>query len=131
MSKEEGDISGRDDAGDHRIDSDEIQQIVDLEAKIEELEQQVAEANARAMRAMADFQNFQRRSMQNEVASRQDGVSSVVRGVVNVLDNFDLALQLDPEKTTAAQVMGGVRVIREELLKVLTQIGRASCRERV
>jgi len=118
---------GRDDETGHtpeyRIDSDEIQQIVDLENKVDELEAQVAEANGRAVRALADFQNYQRRSIQNEIAAKQDGVSSVVRGVVNVLDHFELALQLDPAKTTTEQFVGGVRVIREELLKVLAQQG--------
>lgn len=119
----EGEHAGRDDAGEHRIDSDEIQQIVDLENRVAELEAQLADANGRAIRALADFQNYQRRSIQNEIAAKQDGVSTVVRGVVNVLDHFDLALQLDPSKTTAEQVVGGVRVIRGELLKVLSQQG--------
>jgi len=120
---DEGGTHKSDEPTDYRIDSDEIQQIVDLENRIAELEGQLADANARAIRALADFQNFQRRSLQNEIAAKQDGVSGVVRGVVNALDHFDLALHLDPAKSTAEQIVGGVRVIRDELLKVLAQQG--------
>jgi molecular chaperone GrpE len=91
----------------------------ELQAKVTKLEQDLAEANSRALRAMADFQNYQKRSLMNESIAKASGVAGVVTGVVTVLDHFDLALQQDATKVTAEQLIGGVKVIREELLRVL------------
>jgi molecular chaperone GrpE len=91
----------------------------ELQAKVTKLEQDLAEANSRALRAMADFQNYQKRSMMNESIAKASGVAGVVTGVVTVLDHFDLALQQDMTKVTAEQLIGGVKVIREELIRVL------------
>jgi molecular chaperone GrpE len=43
--------------------------------------------------------------------------------VIPVLDHFDLALGQDPAKVTADQIVSGVKVIRDELLKVLQRHG--------
>ncbi len=91
----------------------------ELQAKVTKLEQDLAEANSRALRAMADFQNYQKRSIMNESIAKASGVAGVVTGVVTVLDHFDLALQQDMSKVTAEQLIGGVKVIREELIRVL------------
>lgn len=91
----------------------------ELQAKVTKLEQDLAEANSRALRAMADFQNYQKRSLMNESIAKASGVAGVVTGVVTVLDHFDLALQQDMSKVTAEQLIGGVKVIREELIRVL------------
>ena len=52
-----------------------------------------------------------------------DGVADVARTVVGSIDHFDIALNADLSKATAEQIVSGVRVIREELLKTLAQHG--------
>jgi molecular chaperone GrpE len=84
---------------------------------------QAAEWRDKYLRSIADFQNYQRRALQNEADARKHGISSVVQNVVNVMDHFDLALAHDPSKATAEQIVSGVKVIREELLKALTNCG--------
>jgi len=91
--------------------------------RIEALEAQLREANSRALRALADFQNFQRRAAQNEVVARQQGTGVLAMGVVAVLDTFDLALAQDMSRTSAEQIVAGIRVIRAELMKALAQQG--------
>ncbi len=95
----------------------------ELEQQIMELSAQLDDAKNRELRLLADFQNYQRRSIMNEKTAKQDGVASVVRGVVGAIDNFDLALGQDMSKATVEQVMGGIRVIRDELLKAIQQAG--------
>ncbi|MFO0832080.1 MAG: nucleotide exchange factor GrpE [Phycisphaerales bacterium] len=87
------------------------------------MEAELEAAKGRAVRVMADFQNFQRRAGQNEQAARQSGVSAVATSVVAVIDHFDMALTQDPAKASAQQIIDGVRVIREELLRALTRHG--------
>jgi len=43
--------------------------------------------------------------------------------VIPILDHFDLALNQDPGKVAAEQIVAGVRVIRDELMRVLQNHG--------
>lgn len=92
---------------------------VGMHERVAELEIKLAEAEGNYKRALADYHNYHRRAMQNEVQAKLQGMSAVVTSTLTVLDHFDMALTLDPSKATAAQVIDGVKVIRDELLKVL------------
>lgn len=93
------------------------------EEQIEALRAERDDAIEKWKRSMADFQNFQRRAAQNEREARQQGVRSVVHGVLTAMDHFDLALQQNPETTSAEQILSGVRVIRDEIMRVLETHG--------
>jgi molecular chaperone GrpE len=95
------------------------------EDRLAELETLLAEAEGRYKRALADYQNFQRRAADNERRSREDGMARVVETIVPVLDHFALALEMDPASTSAEQVIGGVKVIRDELTRALAAYGVA------
>ncbi len=91
--------------------------------EIERLKTELEDARSKYLRSMADFQNFQRRANQNEQVALQSGIASAVTKIVGVLDHFDMALNQDPAKASAEQIMDGVRVIREELIKAIGQSG--------
>lgn len=74
-------------------------------------------------RTAADFQNFQRRSRQNEREARELTSAGVVQSMLRVLDFFDMALQQDPSTATVEQVIGGVEMIKAEFLRVLSSHG--------
>jgi len=88
-------------------------------AEIELLRAELEELKSKYTRALADFQNYQRRSFENEKEARRQGVQSVVQSVLTVLDHFDLALNVDPKVTPGEQVLAGVRLIRDELVSAL------------
>jgi len=92
-------------------------------AALEKLRAQRDEFNDKYLRALAEFQNYQRRAHNNEKEARQQGVSSVLGAIIPVMDHFDMALGLDPTKASAQQVIDGVKVIRAELLKALQSSG--------
>ncbi|MDX2132559.1 MAG: nucleotide exchange factor GrpE [Planctomycetota bacterium] len=94
-----------------------------LEGRIGQLVNELEDAKARTLRVMADYNNYQRRALQNERQARVDGVATVVKSVVGVIDHFDVALTADLSKASAAQIVDGVRVIREELIKAIGQHG--------
>lgn len=94
-----------------------------IEARLESLEAAVEEANNKALRTLADFQNYKKRALVDERLAHEEGAASVLSGVITVLDHFDLALGLDPETTTAAAVLDGVRLIKSELLKSIADRG--------
>lgn len=94
-----------------------------IESRIDALEAAVEEANNKALRTLADFQNYKKRALVDERLAREDGAASVLGGVITILDHFDLALGLDPEKTTAQAVLDGVRLIKDELVKAIADQG--------
>lgn len=91
----------------------------DVHTQILRLSQERDEAVMQMKRAMADFQNFQRRSLQNELEARRQGITSVLTSVLPVLDHFDLALTQATPDLASKRIMDGVRVIRGEFLRVL------------
>ena len=85
-----------------------------------------AEANTAEegrMRALADFRNFQRRSIENEGRARKEGLSGVVRSLLPALDHFDLALQSVGASATIEQVVTGVGMVRGEIVRALESNG--------
>lgn len=74
-------------------------------------------------RTTADYQNFQKRARQNERETRELASAGVVQSLIQVLDFFDMALKQNPETATAAQVLGGVEMIKAEFVRVLTGHG--------
>lgn len=92
-------------------------------SRVAALESELKDAKNNLLRTIADYQNSQRRALQNEQQAKADGVSRVVSDVATIVDHFDLALGQDPAKVTPEQLIGGVRVIREELIKILSRNG--------
>lgn len=81
------------------------------------------ELNARMLRLAADYQNFQRRAQQNVTSAEEQQAMSLARSLVPVLDHFDRALEIDPEKSKLADLLQGVQMVRDELLRALGRFG--------
>lgn len=116
------------DAHDHNID----ESIDDREspdepaaAEIDRLTLERDEALAKYQRALADFQNFQRRSYANEETARLRAKADVVRDLVPALENLDLVLEHDAADDAARAIQQGVRMVRDEMLKALAGHGVA------
>ncbi len=101
----------------------EIEVPEDAAALIQELQSELDKAITARKRALADFANYQRRVAGNEYSATQSGAARVVRSLLGVLDHFDLALDQDTEQITVPQLLGGVRIARDELIKALDSHG--------
>jgi len=97
-----------------------------LSADLASLNSALQDANDKYLRMLADYQNYQRRSLQNEVVAKREGAKSIVSAVVPVIDHFDLALAQDTSKVSADQLAQGVKIIRDELMKALASHGVAT-----
>jgi len=111
----------------HEVDPDAIAQsgeeLDSMQDEIERLNAEVEEWKSKSLRALADFQNYQRRALENEKEARRQGAISVISQLMPVLDNFDLALKQDPDAVSAQQMFQGVSMIRGQLLQSLGSIG--------
>ncbi|MCA9296016.1 MAG: nucleotide exchange factor GrpE [Phycisphaerales bacterium] len=94
-----------------------------FESEFDILLREREEAVAARQRALADFANFQRRATDNEIRARKEGISRVVRMLIPIFDQFDLALAQDTEKMTVEQIMLGVEMVRMELEKAVEECG--------
>src|SRR3954467_3389750 len=59
---------------------------------VKQLQAELDEAVEARKRALADFRNYQRRSLENEQRAGQSGAMRIVKAVLPALDHFDLAL---------------------------------------
>lgn len=91
--------------------------------RLAELEAQCEAMTLKYQRALADFQNFQRRSLQNEVRVQQVAKAAVLRDVLPILDNLDLALGQQTPEGASDGIQQGVVIVRDELLKMLGSHG--------
>ncbi|MEM1167173.1 MAG: nucleotide exchange factor GrpE [Planctomycetota bacterium] len=93
---------------------------------LDDLTAKLAAGEEEKLRVLAELQNFRRRAAQSEQQARQQGQRSAVQQLLGVLDHFDLTLtQIDPEQATAASVLEGVKLIRDETVRILGGMGVA------
>ncbi|MFG0276119.1 MAG: nucleotide exchange factor GrpE [Phycisphaerales bacterium] len=112
-----------DETDDQRDSASAVDAQEELADELAALRNDIAAAEDRYTRALADFPNSQRRALANESQARDEGASTVVKSVLPVLDHFDLALGQDPEKASAASILEGVKLIKGELLRTLAGHG--------
>lgn len=91
-----------------------------LEERIDALRRELDEAKSLRLRALADFQNYQRRSIQNEEEAKRQGAAGVLRTVINSLDHFDQALA-QADKLSPEQAVAGIKLIRDEIVRAIEQ----------
>jgi molecular chaperone GrpE len=103
--------------------AEEIEVSGEAAALLAELKDELDKAVEARQRALADFANFQRRASQNEQQAVRGGEASVVRSMLGVLDHFDLALDQDKSQVTVEQLLGGVQIMRDEMVRALDRHG--------
>lgn len=73
----------------------------------------------RLARATADFRNAQRRIEQDKEQAVQYANSSLLKSLLPVIDNFERALGVEPNKVDAASILKGLQIVHDQLLTVL------------
>jgi molecular chaperone GrpE len=81
------------------------------------------EAVAGWQRAVADFRNFQRLAMQRQEQAVAVAEAGVLRSILDVLDQVQIALGQDLEMASVDQLADGVRIMRDDLLQSLQDHG--------
>jgi molecular chaperone GrpE len=103
------------------MDGNEQDAALTVEDVIAKLEREITELKDSRLRAVADLQNTARRGVENEARARTQGNMGVARGVVPVLDQFELALA--QKGLTAEQAAEGLKLLQSELWKSLARVG--------
>jgi|GEM_PF-713453 len=90
---------------------------------IESLRAQVAQADDKLLRAKAEFANMQRRAATERLEAARLANVNLIRSVLDVIDDFERSLAVEVESDEANNVLTGVRLVYENLMKVLRDHG--------
>tara|TARA_B100000676_G_C17897021_1_gene742446 strand:+ start:340 stop:990 length:651 start_codon:yes stop_codon:yes gene_type:complete len=99
-----------------------------LEARISELESELADAKDRSLRALADAENTRRRSEREVIDAKKYGPSNLVKDLLNVSDNLHRALEAVGEDIqeldeAVKNLVVGVKMVEKEMLDVFEKHG--------
>jgi molecular chaperone GrpE len=131
MDKPKDELQTADTAGTETTDSPErpeaIEEEVDnaTERRLLELEQQLVAKHEDYLRAVADLQNFRRRSAEERAQQLQYANEQLIAELLPVLDNFDRATGCKVEGEAAQSLHRGICMVRDQLYDVLTRFGVA------
>lgn len=87
------------------------------------LEQRVALLEDALLRAKADYQNLQRRSIAQQTDAVRYANAEVMKSLISVVDDFDRAMVANETGASAADVKAGMKLVHENLTKALRDHG--------
>ncbi|MCH7812873.1 MAG: nucleotide exchange factor GrpE [Planctomycetes bacterium] len=85
---------------------------------LEALRRQLADANDKHLRAVAELQNFRRRASAEKQETLRYGAADLIRAVLTVVDDFERTLAALAEHESSS-VVQGIELIHDNLLKAL------------
>ncbi|MCG3180715.1 MAG: Protein GrpE [Phycisphaerae bacterium] len=93
------------------------------DARIAQLQAEVARLNDRLLRTTADYQNYQKRTARETADARDRARRDVLREVLTVVDDLERALEAGRLAQPAEAIIAGVRITHEHLLGLLSRHG--------
>jgi molecular chaperone GrpE len=90
---------------------------------IDELQATIRDLDDRWRRALADFDNLNKRLVRDVLRARHEERDRVVAQLLPIVDNLELAL--DHADGDPAALIEGVRAVRDQAIAVLQQLGFA------
>ncbi len=97
--------------------------------QLEDLKARAARADEnwdRLLRTTADFDNFKKRAAREREEAVKFANESLIKKLVTVLDNFEMALAAagqQPAEASSQSLQAGVAMIQQQLRKVLQEFG--------
>ncbi len=99
------------------------QQMADLEAQLEEAKTQAAEYLDGWQRARAELANFKKRMEREKAQWEEDIRGEVLSSLLEVLDDFDRAMDNLPDEIADHDWVDGIRLIHRKLWAQLEALG--------
>jgi molecular chaperone GrpE len=99
----------------------EVERTEMLEPEVLRLKEELATEHERGLRLLAEFDNYRRRTRQEQALAEQNGKREVLLAFLDVMDDFDRAMLHLGEAPDA--VADGLRLIRQRFSDVLHSNG--------
>lgn len=103
--------------------SEENEQLEKVEAKIAELEAQVKEWNDKFLRKAAEFENYKRRTENDQFNLINYAAESFILKLLPVVDDFERSMEHIDDIDNNKSVKDGIKLVYEKLLKLLNEQG--------
>ncbi|MEB3198041.1 MAG: nucleotide exchange factor GrpE [Candidatus Sericytochromatia bacterium] len=97
--------------------------VAELEAQLAAKEELYQDVHGQLRRLAADFENHRRRQAQEREALVKSAAERVLEQFLEVLDNFERAIQVAERATEPQQVVTGVQMIYKQVLDFLGKEG--------
>lgn len=94
-----------------------------LKKELEEVKAKERDNRESFLRARADYENLRKRSEAQVGMGILRGKKAIVSSILDVLDNFERALNVDETTVSAKNILIGVRMIHKQLKSVLEDEG--------
>ena len=95
----------------------------DAEHLLSQLEAELAETRESHLRAVADLQNFRRRSAEERAQQMQFANEAIITELLPLLDNFERATGCEVEGEAAQSLLRGVCMVQQQFRDVLARFG--------
>lgn len=102
---------------------DFLKKLADAASTVEALEAKINTAKNQYVRLQADFDNYRRRTREDQARTSRTVTAEVLKEILPVLDNMDRALEHMKKDEAAGPYMEGYRLIQKGLIKVLDDFG--------
>lgn len=104
-------------------ESEELTQSEKADAKIAELESQVKEWNDKFLRKAAEFENYKRRTENDQFNLLNYAAESFIVKFLPVVDDFERSMEHIDDIDNNKSVKDGIKLVYEKLLKLLNEQG--------
>lgn len=104
-------------------EKEELKQLENAEAKIAELEAQVKEWNDKFLRKAAEFENYKRRTENDQFNLLNYAAESFIIKLLPVVDDFERSMEHIDDIEDNKSVKDGIKLVYEKLLKLLNEQG--------
>ncbi|WP_214824532.1 nucleotide exchange factor GrpE [Exiguobacterium algae] len=94
-------------------------EIVEESSEGTDLQKEIEALKASELRIRADFDNFRRRTNEENAKRVKFASQSVIEKLIPLIDNFERALQVEASSDDAKQIQAGVDMIHRQLLDIL------------
>ncbi|HXJ62146.1 MAG TPA: nucleotide exchange factor GrpE [Actinomycetota bacterium] len=94
-----------------------------IDPRVLEAEREAAEYRDHLLRLQAEFDNFRKRTLREQSDSVERAAEPIMRRLLDVLDDFDLALMAAERTPDLEQFMRGVEIVYAKLTDILSAEG--------
>lgn len=84
---------------------------------------ELADQKDKYLRLYAEFENFRRRAVRDRQDAEKMGMSAVMKGLLETLDDLGRVAHMTPEGTDTQKVLEGIDLVEKKLLKSLAGHG--------
>jgi molecular chaperone GrpE len=94
-----------------------------LEEQLAAAKKEAAATHERFLRAVADLENYRKRTLREKDELRQFAASSVMQDVIPILDNLGLGLAAARQQTEVKAIVDGLALVLEQFKSTLARHG--------